>query len=92
MRMADPSPFGETSFRAIVRAICAADPAKVRGGGCVESVLTLLTQRRCEPFLAMASTLFTAFTRDTTEEQLVYGMGAQLEDAGYRRQLLTYRY
>jgi hypothetical protein len=58
IRMADPSPFGETSFRAIVRAICDADPANVRGGGCVESVLTLLTQRRCGRFLAMARTLF----------------------------------
>ena len=55
--MADPSPFGETAFRAIVRAICDADPANVRGGGCVESVLTLLTQRRCGRFLAMAWTL-----------------------------------
>jgi hypothetical protein len=44
--MADPSPLGETSFRAIVRAIWDADPAKVRAGGCVESDLTVLTQRR----------------------------------------------
>jgi hypothetical protein len=48
MRMAEPSPLGETSFRAIVRAIVNADPANVRGGGCVESVFTLLTQRRVE--------------------------------------------
>src|SRR6266540_4799279 len=54
--MADPSPFGETSFRAIVRAICDADPANVCAGGCVESVLTLLTQRRCGRFFAMAWT------------------------------------
>src|SRR5262249_32978190 len=46
MRMADPSPCGDTSFRAMVRAICDADPANVRDGGCVESVLTVLTQRR----------------------------------------------
>ena len=46
MQMADPSPFGETSFRAIVRAICDADPANVRDGGCVESILTVLTRRR----------------------------------------------
>jgi len=46
--MADPSPFGETSFRAIVRAICDADPENVRDGGCVESVVTVLTQRRCD--------------------------------------------
>src|SRR5262245_59506699 len=51
--MADPSPFGETSFRAILRAISDADPVKVRGGGWVESVLTLRTQRRCVSFLAM---------------------------------------
>jgi hypothetical protein len=51
--MADPSPFGETSFRAMVRAICDADPANVCGGGCVESVLTLLTQRSRDRFLAM---------------------------------------
>ena len=53
MRIADPSPLGETSFRAIVRAICDADPANVCGGGCVESVLTFLTQRRCARFFAM---------------------------------------
>src|SRR4029453_7818555 len=53
MRMADPSPLGETSFRAIVRAICDADPANVCGGGCVESVLTALTQRRFARFFAM---------------------------------------
>jgi len=54
MRMADPSPFGETSFRAIVRAICDADPENVREGGCVESVVTVLTQRRCDRRFAMA--------------------------------------
>src|SRR5262245_57375198 len=53
MRMAEPRPLGETSFRAIVRAICDADPAKVRGGACVESVLTVLTQRRLACDLAM---------------------------------------
>src|SRR4029453_12993613 len=53
MRMADPSPLGETSFCAIVRAICDADPANVCGGGFVESVLTALTQRRCARFFAM---------------------------------------
>src|SRR5947207_15136976 len=46
MRTADPSPFGETSLRAIVRAIFAADPVKVLFGGCVESVFTRRTQRR----------------------------------------------
>jgi hypothetical protein len=45
IRMAEPSPFGETSLRAIVRAIWAADPMNVRDGGCVESVVTRLTQR-----------------------------------------------
>ncbi len=29
----EPRPFGETSFRAIVRAICVAEPLNVRGGG-----------------------------------------------------------
>jgi hypothetical protein len=51
--MADPSPFGETSFRAIARAICDAEPVKVPGGGCVESVVTVLTQRRFARFFAM---------------------------------------
>jgi len=53
MRMADPRPFGETFFRAIVRAICDADPENVRDGGCVESVVTRLTQRRFERFVFM---------------------------------------
>lgn len=51
--MPEPRPFGETSFRAIVRAIRSADPVKVRGGGCVESLLTDLTQRRADRFLAI---------------------------------------
>src|SRR5438067_13779858 len=46
MRTADPTPFGETSLRAVVRAIWDADPAKVRLGGCVGSVVSCLTQRR----------------------------------------------
>jgi hypothetical protein len=33
---------------AIVRAICCADPENVLGGGAVETVLTLRTQRRPE--------------------------------------------
>jgi hypothetical protein len=40
MRMADPRPFGETSSRAIVRAISAADLVKIPDGGNVETVLT----------------------------------------------------
>lgn len=53
MRMPEPRPFGETSLRAIVRAIWAADPLNVRGGGWVESVVTCLTQRRVERFFAI---------------------------------------
>jgi len=37
---------GDTSFRAIVLAICCAEPLKVPGGGAVESVLTLFTHLR----------------------------------------------
>jgi len=62
--MADPSPFGETSFRAIVRAIFDADLANVRGGGCVESVFTLLTQRRVERFFGIPWTLTTPVAAD----------------------------
>jgi hypothetical protein len=51
--MPEPRPLGEMSLRAIVRAICCADPVKVRGGGCVESVVTRLTQRLVERFFAM---------------------------------------
>ena len=40
MRMAEPSPFGETLLRAIVDAICRLEPVNVRAGGCVESVVT----------------------------------------------------
>ena len=53
MRTPEPKPLGETSLRDIVRAIWAADPVKVRGGGWVESVLTCLTQRLLERFFAM---------------------------------------
>ena len=55
MRTADPRPLGETSLRAIVRAIWDADPAKVRLGGCVESVVTCLTQRRFDRLIAIVS-------------------------------------
>jgi hypothetical protein len=44
--MPEPSPFGETSLRAIVLAICCADALNVPGGGDVESVLTVLTHLR----------------------------------------------
>ena len=64
MRTADPRPFGETSFRAIVRAICDAGPVNVRGGGCVESVVTRLTQRFVDRFFAT-----------TQPEQLKYQNG-----------------
>jgi hypothetical protein len=52
MRMPEPRPLGETSFRAIVRAIVFAEPMKVRGGGWVESVFTCRTHRRLDRFLA----------------------------------------
>src|SRR6266536_2897169 len=55
MRMPDPRPFGETSFLAIVRAICSAEPVNVFRGGAVESVFTRLTQRRPPRFLAAIS-------------------------------------
>ena len=44
--MADPSPFGDTFLRDIVRAISEDEPVNVRLGGCVESVVTRLTHRR----------------------------------------------
>ena len=55
IRIPEPRPFGETSLRAIVRAICSADPVNVRVGGCVESVVTRLTQRFEARFFVMAS-------------------------------------
>jgi hypothetical protein len=45
IRIAEPSPFGDTSLRAIVRAISSADFVNMPGGGAVETVSTLLTQR-----------------------------------------------
>ena len=54
MRIADPSPLGETSLRDIARAIRDADPVNVPGGGCVESVLTFPTQRRGVRFFFIA--------------------------------------
>src|SRR5262245_30321308 len=81
MRMADPRPFGETSLRAIVRAICDADPENVRDGGCVESVLTVLTQRRPGRCVAMtwtpeASARCNADARATDEMSLFVGGAA----------------
>src|SRR5437868_14859296 len=55
IRIPELRPFGETSLRAIVRAMCSADPVKVRDGGWVESVVTRLTQRFVDRFLAMVS-------------------------------------
>ena len=46
IRMPEPSPFGDTSLRAIVRAISLANFVNVPGGGAVESVATFLTHRR----------------------------------------------
>jgi hypothetical protein len=43
IRIPDRIPFGETSRRAIFLAMSLADPVKVRGGGCVESVVTFRT-------------------------------------------------
>ena len=51
MRMPEPTPFGETSLRAIVRAICSAEPMNVRAGGCVASVVTCRTQRFVDRFV-----------------------------------------
>ena len=50
IRMPDPRPLGDTSLRAIVRAIWVADPLKVSRGGCVESVVTCLTHRFFDRF------------------------------------------
>ena len=41
--MADDRPPGETSLRAIVRAMSSAEPVNVPRGGCVESVVTVRT-------------------------------------------------
>lgn len=57
MRMPDPSPLGETFFRAIVLAICSAEPVKVPGGGAVESVLIPLTHPRVDCLFATEHTL-----------------------------------
>jgi hypothetical protein len=46
IRIPDPRPRGDTSFRAIVLAIVSAEPAKVPDGGCVESVVTRRTHLR----------------------------------------------
>ncbi len=48
--MPDPGPFGETSFEASERAMTGALLVKRSFGGCVESVLTLRTQRFFELF------------------------------------------
>jgi hypothetical protein len=44
--MPDPGLLGDTSLRAMVRAISAADLLNVPRGGCVESVVTSRTHRR----------------------------------------------
>lgn len=49
MRMPDPGPFGETFFEASERAIVAASLVKSPFGGCVESVVTVATQRIAPP-------------------------------------------
>src|SRR5437016_3385346 len=47
--MPDPIPRGETSLRAIVLAISAAEPVNVPRAGCVESVVTVRTHFRFDP-------------------------------------------
>src|SRR6266540_2124500 len=66
--MADPVPPGDTSFRAIVLAISAAEPLNVPRGGCVESVLTVRThfRRLARGFAIVASaSTATSFRRHT---------------------------
>jgi hypothetical protein len=46
IRMPEPRPFGDTSRRAIFRAMSVAEPVNVLGGGCVESVVTRRTHFR----------------------------------------------
>src|SRR5262247_508210 len=65
IRMPAPRPLGETSLRAIVRAICWPEPVNVPRGGWVESVVTCLTHRRVDRFLAIGRTsLFDAVYAD----------------------------
>src|SRR5581483_203655 len=45
MRMPEPGPLGETFFEARVRAMTGALLVKRSFGGCVESVVTVFTQR-----------------------------------------------
>ena len=45
MRIPEPSPLGDTFFRAIVLAICSALPVKVLAGVYVETVVTPAAQR-----------------------------------------------
>jgi hypothetical protein len=58
--MPETSPFGETSLRAIVLAICCADLVNVPGGGAVESVLTDLTHLRFGRVFATACLIHVA--------------------------------
>jgi hypothetical protein len=53
IRIPEPIPLGDTRFRAIVRAICSAEPVKVFGGGAVETVLTFPDQRLRERFVGI---------------------------------------
>jgi len=46
IRIPEPRPRGDTSLRANVVAIFAAEPVNVPGGGCVESVVTRRTHLR----------------------------------------------
>jgi hypothetical protein len=69
--MPDPMPFGDTSFRAIVRAISVAEPVNVRGGGKVESVLTCRTHRFGARFFAFATGLLLLHPQRFTRAGLV---------------------
>ena len=51
--MPEAGPLGETRFEASVRAIVAASFLNSPSGGCVESVVTVFTQRREVDFFAM---------------------------------------
>ena len=55
IRIPEPIPLGDTFFRAIVRAICPAEPVNVLGGGAVETVFTLPDQRLRRRFLGGTS-------------------------------------
>ena len=107
MRIPEPGPFGDTSLRAIVRAIRSAEPVNVRAGGWVELVMTCRTQRFVDRFFAIGPAingLQTTFRRailcglgpplaHTSSRKLRYDMHIDLgrEDAEMLRDLLRQR-